>query len=64
MWRFPKEKKTLKNKTQSKILGLVASINAYGSYSIKANNVNVCLCFLKGDWYEVITLVTHLNFSH
>ena len=44
-----KEKKTLKNKSQGTILGSVTSINAYGLYSIKANNVNVCLSLLKGD---------------
>ena len=44
-----KEKKTLKKKNQGKILGLVTSINALGLYSIKANNVNVYLCLLKGD---------------
>ena len=41
------EKKTLKDKTQGKILWLVTSINAYGLYSIRVNNVNVCLCLLK-----------------
>ena len=59
-----KENKTFKNKTQGKILGLVTSINAYGLNSIRENNVNVYLCLLKGNQYEVITLVTHLNFSH
>ena len=44
-----KENSTLNNKTQGKILGLVTSSNAYGLYSIKENNVNVCLCLLKGD---------------
>ena len=59
-----KENKTLKNKSQGKILGLVTSINAYGLYSIRANNLNVYLCLLKVNQYEAITLVTHLNFSH
>ena len=51
-------------KLKVEALGLVASINAHGSYSLRANNVNVCLRLLKGDCYEVITLVNHLNFSH
>ena len=45
-------------------LGLIASINAHSSYSLRANNVNICSCLFKGDYYEVITLVNHLNFSH
>ena len=45
-------------------LWLVASINAHGSYLLRANNVNISLCLLKGDYYEVITFVNHLNFSH
>ena len=44
-----KENKTLKNKTQGKILGLVTSINAYSLYSIRANYANVCLFLLKED---------------
>ena len=51
-------------KLKVKALGLVVSINANGSYSLRANNVNICLCLLKGDCYEVITFVNHLNFSH
>ena len=51
-------------KLEVEALGLVASINAHGSYSLRANNVNICLCLLKGDYYEVITPLNHLNFSH
>ena len=29
-----------------KSLGLVASINVSGSYSLRVNNVNICLCLL------------------
>ena len=51
-------------KLKVKALELVASISASGSYSLKANNVNACLCLIKGDYYEVITPVIHVNFSH
>ena len=44
--------------------GLVISINTHSSYLLSVINVNICSCFLKGDYYEVITLVNHLNFSH
>ena len=51
-------------KLKVKALGLVALISANGSYLLRVNNVNICLCLLKGDCNEVITLVIHLNFSH
>ena len=51
-------------KLKEEALGLVASINAHGSYLLGANNVNICLCLLMGEYYEVITLMNHLNFSH
>ena len=54
-----KENENLKNKTK-----LVASINAHGSYSLRVNNMNIFLCSFKFDYYEVMTLVNHLNFSH
>ena len=51
-------------KLKVEALGLVASINAHGSYSLRANNVNICLCLLNGEYYKVITIVKHLNLSH
>ena len=51
-------------KLKVEALGLVALINAHSSYSLMANNVNICSCLLKGYYYEVITLVNHLNFSY
>ena len=59
-----KKEEILKSKTQGEAVRLVASINTSGSYSLRANNVNLCLCLLKGDCYEVIALLNHLNFSH